>query len=78
MSRRVLSRPALPALPATLNDNQVLTIREWCALNRISTRTGRRILAAPGAPIVTRMSARRIGITVANNRAWQVNRERSL
>jgi hypothetical protein len=63
------------ALPATLNDNQVLTFKQWIALNNISTRTGRRILAAPGGPIVTRLSARRFGITVAHNRAWQQSRE---
>jgi len=65
----------IPALPATLNDNQVLTFRQWAALNGISARTGRRILAAPGGPIVTRLSARRFGITVANNRRWQQSRE---
>ena len=67
----------IPALPATLNDNQVLTFRQWAALNGISARTGRRILAAPGGPIVTRLSPRRIGITVANNRQWQASRERA-
>jgi len=65
------------ALPAILNDNQVLTFKQWTALNGISARTGRRILAAPGAPIVTRLSARRFGITVANNRRWQASRERA-
>jgi hypothetical protein len=63
------------ALPATLHDNQVLTFRQWCGLNGISARTGRRILAAPGGPIVTRLSPRRFGITVGNNRRWQQSRE---
>jgi hypothetical protein len=73
------SRPQhnTPALPATLHDNQVLTFKQWIALNNISARTGRRILAAPDAPIVTQLSARRVGITVANNRAWQQSRERA-
>jgi len=65
------------ALPAILNDHQVLTFKQWTALNGISARTSRRILAAPGAPIVTRLSARRFGITVANNRRWQASRERA-
>ena len=65
----------LPALPAILNDNQVLTFKQWTALNGISARTGRRILKAPGGPVVTRLSARRFGITVANNRRWQQSRE---
>ena len=42
----------LPALPAILNDNQVLTFKQWTALNGISARTGRRILKAPGGTIV--------------------------
>jgi hypothetical protein len=66
----------LPALPAILNDDQVLDFRQWCALNRISPRTGRRILDAPGGPVVTQLSANRIGISVKNNRAWQGSRER--
>jgi hypothetical protein len=65
------------ALPATLNDNQVLTFKQWTALNGISARTGRRILKALGGPTVTRLSPRRIGITVANNRRWQASRERA-
>jgi hypothetical protein len=69
---------SLPAaLPANLNDNQVLTFKQWIALNNVSARTGRRILAAPDGPIVTRLSPRRFGITVANNRRWQQSRERA-
>jgi hypothetical protein len=64
-------------LPALLNDSQVLTLRQWCALNNISLRTGRRILSAPGGPIITQLSAKRVGITVANNRIWQQSRERA-
>jgi hypothetical protein len=67
----------LAALPATLNDNQVLTFKQWIALNNISARTGRRIISAPGGPIVTRLSARRFGITVAHNRVWQASRQRA-
>jgi hypothetical protein len=58
------------------DDDAVLTFREWCALNGFSPRTGRRILDAPGAPIVTRLSPRRIGITRGNNRAWQASKAR--
>jgi hypothetical protein len=63
-------------LPAA-DDDAVLTFREWCALNGFSARTGRRILTAPGAPVVTRLSPRRIGITRANNRRWQASRAES-
>jgi len=65
------------ALPATLNDHQVLTFKQWIALNNISARTGRRILAAPGGPVITRLSERRFGISVRNNRLWQQARERT-
>jgi hypothetical protein len=47
MRKRVL---ALDAPLTTLADDQVLTFIEWCQLNRISERTGRRILDGPHAP----------------------------
>jgi hypothetical protein len=58
------------------DDDEVLTFAEWCALNKIGKRTGRRILRAPGGPVVTALSARRIGITRGNNRRWQESRAR--
>jgi hypothetical protein len=71
--RRLRATRNVPQLPV---DDFVLTFKEWCAANRISERNGRRILAEPGGPVVTMLSARRIGITVANNRRWQQSRER--
>jgi hypothetical protein len=56
-------------------DDQVLTFPEWCRLNRVSERTGRRILAAPGAPIVTWLSEHRMGITIRANHDWQRSRQ---
>ena len=41
-------------------------------LNRISERTGRRILASGNGPTVTMLSSRRVGITVGNNRLARV------
>jgi hypothetical protein len=61
---------------APLLDEQVLTFREWCALNGISLRTGRRILAGANGPTVVRLSARLIGVTVRANREWQQSRAR--
>jgi hypothetical protein len=58
------------------NDNRILIFREWCALNGISERTGRRLLASGDGPLVTQLSPRRIGISIANNRAWQARRAR--
>jgi hypothetical protein len=49
---------------------------EWCRLNRISERTGRRILASGNGPVVTQVSAQRIGVLVKNNARWQASRAR--
>jgi hypothetical protein len=45
------------------HDQQILTFAEWCDLNSISARTGRRILKAPGGPTVTMLTSRRFGIS---------------
>jgi hypothetical protein len=73
-------RKRLSTLAAPLdlsNDRQILTFAEWCRLNRISGRTGRRILAGPDGPTVTQISANRIGISVGANCAWQQARART-
>ena len=74
-------RRRLPNEPLSrLLDDQVLTIPEWRRLNRLPERTARRILNDPDPtkrPKVTQLSAKRAGITVANNRAWQESRARS-
>ena len=41
------------------HDDQVLTFFEWCKLNRISERTGRRILNGSDGPVVTMLTSRR-------------------
>jgi hypothetical protein len=76
VERKHKRRSALDAPLSMANDAQVLTFREWCQLNRISERTGRRILASGDGPTVTMLSARRVGITVGNNRRWQEARAR--
>ena len=60
------------------NDDEVLTFKEWCQLNGIGERTGRRVLAGPKSqrPIITWLSERRMGITRGNNRRWQESRAR--
>jgi hypothetical protein len=60
----------------TLSDDQVLDFYSWCQLNRISERTGRRILASPDGPQTVQLSPRRVGVTVRANREWQHARER--
>jgi hypothetical protein len=61
---------------ASRDDDEILTFEEWCALNKISRRTGTRVLASPDGPTVTQLSAKRIGITRGNNARWQQSRER--
>jgi len=63
--------------PTSLSDDQVLTFVEWCALNGISTRTGRRILDGPDGPRRVQLSPRRFGVTVRANREWQHAREQA-
>ena len=57
--------------------DQVLTFRQWCALNTLSIRTGRRILASGAGPVITKLSSHRVGITRRNNRSWQASRQRA-
>lgn len=62
-----------------VHDDQVLTLRQWCALNNISARTGARILDPDNdkpKPKVTQLSDKRIGVRVRDNRIWQETRGR--
>lgn len=58
------------------HDNQILSFREWCMLNKVSERTGRRILSSGAGPAVTQLSDRRIGVSIGANRRWQQSRQR--
>jgi hypothetical protein len=58
------------------SDNQVLTFSEWCSSNTFSLATGRRIRRAGNGPRFIRLSDRRIGVTIGENRRW--HRERVL
>jgi hypothetical protein len=57
-----------------LPDDACLLIPEWAALNSLSERAARRILAGPDGPTVTKLSAKRRGITIRANREWQERR----
>ena len=72
MRKRALALDSL----LTLSDDQVLGFHEWCRLNRLSERTGRRIITGPDGPTVTMLSLRRYGVTVRANREWQQARAR--
>jgi hypothetical protein len=75
-SRAHKRRPQLNLPNGPFDDRQVLPFETWCRLNNLSPRTGRRVLASGGGPRVTQLSANRIGITYADNRAWQESRAR--
>ena len=62
--------------PDPILDNRVLSFRQWCELNGFSEATGRQLLRMGNGPVTTQLSERRIGITVANNQAWQNSRAR--
>jgi hypothetical protein len=75
--RSALEAPfPFPSREGSLQDDQVLSFGQWCQLNHISERTGRRILKSGNGPAVVQLSTKRIGITVGANRAWQKQRER--
>jgi hypothetical protein len=59
----------------SLDPDAVFSFHEWCSLNAFSESVGRRILAT-GGPKVTRLSARKLGISRRNNLLWQKSRER--
>jgi hypothetical protein len=63
--------------PAEPHPDQILLFPAWCSLNGFSDRTGRRIIASGKGPVVTRVSPKIIGITVANTARWQKSRERA-
>jgi hypothetical protein len=67
----------LRRMSPSVEDDKVLTFRQWCEINGFSPRTGRRILAGDNGPIVTQLSQKLLGVTVGNNRAWQAARARA-
>jgi hypothetical protein len=69
--------PRRPGSPSTTrpDDDEILTFEQWCVLNKLSPRTGWRVLHGPDGPTMTRLSARRIGITRGNDGKWKRSRE---
>ena len=56
--------------------DSVLTFNQWVALNGLSARQGRRMLAEGTGPVVTKLTDKKIGISRAANRAWLESRAR--
>jgi len=72
----VRDRAQALALMKHLNDDAVLTFKQWVCLVGLSPRTGRRILRRGKGPPVIWLSERRMGIRVRAHRAWLAARER--
>ena len=66
--------PSRAAL-ACVDDDRVLTFEEWCSLNSFSPSTGYRLIASGQGPTFVRLSARRKGVTVGENRRWLATRQ---
>ncbi|WP_051000414.1 helix-turn-helix transcriptional regulator [Bradyrhizobium diazoefficiens] len=60
--------------PDDLGGDRVLSFDDWCKLNGFSRSTGQRIVSAGKGPTFIKLSVRRIGVTVAENRRWQASR----
>jgi hypothetical protein len=58
------------------DDDAVLTLVEWAALNGISLRVARSIIASDKGPVITRLSARRLGVSRKAHREWLETRAR--
>jgi hypothetical protein len=52
-------------------DDHVLSFRAWCRLNNFSEATGLRLRRAGKGPSFVRISDRRLGVTVGENRRWR-------
>lgn len=57
-----------------MEDDRVMTFDEWCKLNSFSRKTGERIVAKGNGPKFIKLSERRKGVTVGENRRWQTSR----
>ena len=65
MSNEPIKQP-----PTAWPDDEVRSFKAWCKYAGFSTATGRRLIVAGQGPIITRLSARRIGIRGLHHRLW--------
>jgi predicted DNA-binding transcriptional regulator AlpA len=54
-----------------IEGDRVLSFAEWYTLNGFSRATAQRLIASGQGPRFIKLSERRIGVTVSENRAWQ-------
>jgi len=64
----------MPRSNLSLNADQVMSFRDWCTLNNFSESTGQRLIASGQGPRFVRISEKRKGVTVGENRRWQQSR----
>ncbi len=57
-----------------VEDDRVLSFMQWCELNGFSRSTGQRVISAGHGPRLIKLSEKRIGVTVGENRRWQASR----
>jgi hypothetical protein len=62
--------------PLTIDDQKILTLKQWAALNTLSWQTAKRLLADGLGPRTVQLSARRRGVRVIDNKLWQESRLR--
>jgi hypothetical protein len=64
--------PAKQSSPFPVDpDDRVMTLAEWCQVNRFSLSTGLRIRHSGKGPKEVALSDRRRGITVRADREWK-------
>jgi hypothetical protein len=61
----------------TREDLCVIPWRAWCASKGISIDTARRMRERGKAPRIIKISDRRIGVTIADDREWTMERIRN-
>jgi hypothetical protein len=62
--------------PLTVEQLQVITIKQWALMNALSMGTAKRMLRDGRGPKTVQLSSRRIGIRMVDAQAWQEERLR--
>jgi predicted DNA-binding transcriptional regulator AlpA len=69
--------PRQPIEHLSAEDQRVLSLRQWAALNGFSFMTAKRLIADGQGPQIIQVSRRRVGVRVIDNARWQAARLRS-
>ena len=57
-----------------VDEDRVLSFKQWCEINGFSRSTGQRLVAAGNGPRFIQLSEKRIGVTIGENRRWRASR----